>query len=217
MKKHILCFGDSNTHGSCTDPLDSADGGSRFNEDERWTQLLQQKLGSSYLVIEEGLPGRTTVFPDPLDEGMCGLDAIYGIMKSHQPIDLLVIMLGTNDIKQRYQASAYCVALGLERLINKAKVSPFWGSQGPNILVICPPHIGEGILDIPLGDYMGADCVEKSRQLDTWMRPIVQAQGCAYLDGNEFGFYNQVDFMHMTRQSHRQFADRLAEIIPTLV
>ena len=54
MKKHILCFGDSNTHGYCADPSDNADGGIRFNESERWTRLLQDRLGDDYLVIEEG-------------------------------------------------------------------------------------------------------------------------------------------------------------------
>ena len=62
MKKHIVCFGDSNTHGYCADPKDCADGGDRFNEDERWTCLLQKALGEDCLVIEEGLSGRTTVF-----------------------------------------------------------------------------------------------------------------------------------------------------------
>ena len=41
MKRHIVCFGDSNTHGYCFDPADCADGGNRFNEEERWTCLLQ--------------------------------------------------------------------------------------------------------------------------------------------------------------------------------
>ena len=65
MKKHILCIGDSNTHGLCTDPSESADHGSRYNEEERWTCLLQKALGAEYLVIEEGLSGRTCVYDDP--------------------------------------------------------------------------------------------------------------------------------------------------------
>ena len=73
MKKHILCFGDSNTHGYCADPRDCADGGVRFNENERWTCLLGKILGDEYLVIEEGLGGRTTVFDDPYTEGLSGL------------------------------------------------------------------------------------------------------------------------------------------------
>ena len=71
MKKHIVCLGDSNTHGYCADPLDCADPAlARFNEEERWTKLLQAALGDEFLVVEEGLTGRTTVFQDPLYEGL---------------------------------------------------------------------------------------------------------------------------------------------------
>ena len=92
MKKHIVCFGDSNTHGYCADPNDSADRTDRFNEDERWTCLLQKALGEEYLVLEEGLSGRTTVFSDPLHECMSGLDVIYSTLMSHEPVDLLKAM-----------------------------------------------------------------------------------------------------------------------------
>lgn len=94
MKKHIVCIGDSNTHGYCADPADCAEGGIRFNEDERWTCLLQKALGEDYLVTEEGLSGRTTVFPDPLHESMDALGVIYALLKSHEAVDLLVIMNG---------------------------------------------------------------------------------------------------------------------------
>ena len=97
MKKHILCLGDSNTHGYCADPNDCADHGIRFNEDERWTCRLQKALGEEYLVTEEGLSGRTTVFVDPLHESMDALSVAYALLKSHEVIDLLIIMLGTND------------------------------------------------------------------------------------------------------------------------
>ena len=106
MKKHIVCLGDSNTHGYCADPRDSEDRGIRFTENERWTQLLQNSLGEDYLVIEEGLSGRTTCFDDPIHEGLSGLDYIYPCLKSHEAVDLLVIMLGTNDTKDRFYASA---------------------------------------------------------------------------------------------------------------
>jgi len=95
MKKHILCLGDSNTHGYCADPNDCADHGIRFNEEERWTCRLQKALGDEYLVTEEGLSGRTTVFVDPIHESMDALSVIYALLKSHEVIDLLIIMLGT--------------------------------------------------------------------------------------------------------------------------
>ena len=89
MKKHILCLGDSNTHGYCADPADCADHGIRFNEDERWTCRLQKALGVEYLVTEEGLSGRTTVFVDPIHESMDALSVAYALLKSHEVIDLL--------------------------------------------------------------------------------------------------------------------------------
>ena len=100
MKKHIVCYGDSNTHGYCA----ANDG--RFDENERWPRLLEQKLGEDYLVLEEGLSGRTTCFNDPIHEGLSGLDYIYPCLMSHEPVDLLIIMLGTNDTKERFGASA---------------------------------------------------------------------------------------------------------------
>ena len=89
MKKHILCLGDSNTHGYCADPGDCDDSTlARFNEEERWTCLLQRALGDAYLVIEEGLSGRTTVFEDPLNEGMPALPYLAPCLKSHEPVSL---------------------------------------------------------------------------------------------------------------------------------
>ena len=129
MKKHIVCFGDSNTHGYCADPKDCADGGIRYNESERWTCLLGERLGPDTLVLEEGLSGRTTVFSDPLHECMSGLDAIYSVLMSHEPVDLLIIMLGTNDTKERFSANAACIGIGMERLIMKAKKFPAGGTS----------------------------------------------------------------------------------------
>ena len=110
MKKHIVCFGDSNTHGACKDPSDSADHGSRFNENERWTCLLQKKLGEDYLVLEEGLSGRNCAFEDPIHEGMSGVAHISPILMSHEPVDLLIIMLGTNDTKAYFSATPVNIA-----------------------------------------------------------------------------------------------------------
>ena len=135
MKKHILCLGDSNTHGYCADPNDCADHGIRFNEDERWTCRLQKALGEEYLVTEEGLSGRTTVFVDPLHESMDALSVAYALLKSHEVIDLLIIMLGTNDVKERFGANAACIGAGMERLLLKAKSVDCWGGKAPNILV----------------------------------------------------------------------------------
>ena len=199
MKKHILCLGDSNTHGYCADPADCADHGIRFNEDERWTCRLQTALGSEYLVTEEGLSGRTTVFVDPIHESMDALSVAYALLKSHEVIDLLIIMLGTNDVKERFNANAACIGAGMERLILKAKSVDCWGTKAPNILVVAPPRIGDGFHDA----VMGEGCVEKSKGVAEQFRIVAERQGVHFLDAADCAF-NQVDFMHLTRHGHAQ-------------
>lgn len=213
MKKHIVCLGDSNTHGYCADPQDCADGGNRFNEQERWPKVLESLLGPDYLILEEGLSGRTTVFPDALHEGMPALDVICPILMSHEPVDLLIIMLGTNDTKDRLGMNAACIALGMERLIQKAKSIPCWGEHEPNILVVCPPHIGEELHD----PCMGIHCAEKSRELAHYMEPVALRNGCGWLDAQGVAEFNKVDFMHLTKRGHADLAAKLCEMVPTLL
>lgn len=217
MKKHIVCLGDSNTHGSCADPMDSADGLRRYNEDERWTCLLQKALGDEYLVLEEGMSGRTITCPDPLTESISALDVIFPILMNHEPVDLLIIMLGTNDTKDRFGMNAACIAGCMDRLLNKAKSVPCWGNHAPNILVICPAHIGDQMVTSPVGPIMGELCPERSRQLASYMEPIVKAHGFAFLDAEGIVELNQVDFMHLTRKGHALLAEKLAQLVPGLL
>ena len=217
MKKHIVCLGDSNTHGYCADPADCADGGARFNENERWTCLLQKALGEEYLVLEEGLSGRTTVFSDPLHEAMPALDVAYPILMSHEPVDLLIIMLGTNDTKERFSVNPACIARGLERLVDKCKCIPCWGGHKPNILLIAPPHIGDEMEQSDVMPAMGLGCAAKSRELAKHYAVVAQNQGCAFLDAEGVAEFNKVDYMHLTRKGHAQLAEKLTEIVPTLV
>ena len=212
MKKHILCLGDSNTHGYCADPKDCADGGIRFNEDERWTCRLQAALGSDYLVTEEGLSGRTTVFVDPIHESMDALSVLYPILKSHEVIDLLIIMLGTNDVKERFAANEYVIGVGMERLIQRAKTIDCWGTQKPNLLVVAPPRIGDGFHDA----VMGNGCVERSRGVAEQFRIVAERNQVHFLNAADCEF-NQVDFMHLTRKGHAQLAEKLAALVPEIV
>ena len=219
MDRHIVCLGDSNTHGYCADPADSADGAlHRFNEDERWTCLLQKALGDGWRVIEEGLSGRTTVFPDPVEEGLCALDHLYPCLMSHEPVNLLVVMLGTNDTKERLGANAYAIGKGMARLIRKAQTIPCWAEGRPHILIVCPLAIGKGVERSPVAQEMGAGCVEKSLGLPDQFRAVARELGCRFLDANELGLeQNAVDHMHLTRASHAKLARALAELIPTLI
>ena len=214
MKKHIICFGDSNTHGYCADPRDSSDLEDRFNEEERWPCLLQAALGNEYLVIEEGLNGRTTCFEDPLRGGASGLSVLEPVLCSHKNVDLLIIMLGTNDCKQRFGNNAYTIAQGLERLIDRARSLPVWKHGFANILVIAPPAIREEMLKSPAVEDMGREAVEISRGLAKKYAFACLSHGCHFLDANGIAEVNKLDGMHLTRKGHAQLAQKLAEQIP---
>ena len=213
MRRHIVCLGDSNTHGYSPDAPQF-----RFGEEERWTCLLQSLLGVDYLVLEEGLPGRTTVFEDPVEEGLSALPYLCPCLKSHAPVDLLVIMLGTNDTKERLSANACAIGRGLTRLLQKARGIDCWGERGPNILVIAPLVLPKEVERSPVAQEMGAGCVEKSLRVPGQFRAAAKALGCHFLDANRLGLaYNQVDHMHLTLDSHRTLAEALARLIPTLI
>ncbi len=213
MKKHIVCFGDSNTHG-----YKAADNG-RYNEDERWTCLLQKKLGKSFLVLEEGLSGRTTCFDDPIQEGLSGLDYLYPCLMSHEPVDLLMIMLGTNDTKERFSVSPACIGLGLKRLIERAKAATnAWADGKPHILVIVPKAIDKRYEDTPVALTMGWGCAEKSEGLAEEYKKIADLTGCAFFDANTVVSENNgFDYMHLTEEGHVQLSDALAELVPELL
>ena len=167
-------------------------------------------------MLEEGLSGRTTVFHDPLYEGLAAIDYIYPCLKSHEPVSLLIVMLGTNDVKERFAASAECIALGMERLVRKAKTVDCWGPGGePNILVVCPPVIDPRMERSSVGGTMGAGCAEKSRLLPPLLENSARLAGCRFLNAGECEF-NQVDYMHLTRKGHAQLAALLAEVVPGL-
>ena len=214
MKKHVVCFGDSNTHGYC------AKTGGRFDENQRWTCRLQKKLGDQWLILEEGLSGRTTTFDDPIHEALSGLDYIYPCLMSHEPVDLLIIMLGTNDTKERFGASAECIALGLKRLISKAvSTTDCWKNGRPSILIVTPQNIDKRYETSEVGGTMGKGCAEKSQKLAEEYKKIADLTGCAYLDANQVvtAEPNNVDFMHLTEEGHRQLAEALSEIIPEIL
>ncbi|MEK4239293.1 GDSL-type esterase/lipase family protein [Paenibacillus sp. FSL H7-0714] len=131
MKRTIVCFGDSNTWGY------DAETDQRFNDEIRWTGLLHAELGDAYRVIEEGLPGRTSVSDDPLFEGLAGISYLYPCLMSHAPLDLVVIMLGTNDTKEIFALTSYNIAQGIVRLAHKSRGSGAGpAGKAPEVLVL---------------------------------------------------------------------------------
>lgn len=184
---------------------------------ERWTCRLQAALGEDFLVLEEGLPGRTTVFDDPVEESLSALPYLYPCLMSHAPVSLLVVMLGTNDTKERLGANACAIGKGLRRLVRKAQSIDCWAGGQPNLLIVAPPAIGKGVERSPVAQEMGLGCVEKSLRLPGQFRAVAAETRCHFLDANALGLaHNPIDFMHLTRESHARLAAALAERIPTL-
>ncbi len=200
--KRILCFGDSNTWGFVPAL------GTRYDENTRWTGRLSTLLGDGYTVIEEGLNSRTSVFDDPLGVGLNGLTYLTPCLRSHNPIDNLIIMLGTNDTKSRFGATAENIAMGVGRLILEAKSQPVWSGQ-PQILVVAPAVIAPDYSAANLGD----GCHEKSVLLVSELKKIALEHGCDFLDANDVVTVSPLDSIHWTTSGHRDFAQFLSQHI----
>ncbi len=212
INKRILCFGDSNTW--CYD----AESDGRFGDEIRWTNQLHNLLGDAYTVIEEGLGGRTTVFDDPLLEGLNGLSSLVTVFRSQMPIDMAIIMLGTNDCKERFSVNAQNSADGLKRLLVKAMdLDEVWVDR-PRILVVAPIIMQNGLYDTGwIADEMGSGCVEKSQRLPALQKVVADDLGLPFMDCNLFVTPNQIDFMHFDKESNQRFAESLAEKVVEIV
>ena len=197
---NILCFGDSNTYGY------KPDGTGRFDENTRWTQILQKKLGSGYRIIEEGLCGRTTVFQDELREGRRGLDLIGVTVEMHNPLDLMILMLGTNDCKTRYGASAAVIARGLDQVIRKARKS---SSRPFDILVVSPIHLGKGVGEPDFDPEFNDSSEAVSRNLAAEYRKVALQNHAAFLNAADFAFPSITDREHLDEAGHAALAEAI--------
>ncbi len=195
--KRILCFGDSNTFGT------NGSTGMRFDDQIRWTGVLRAKLGDQYAVIEEGLGGRTTVWDDPIELYKNGRTYLMPCLYSHMPLDLVVIMLGTNDLKKRFNLPACDIAAGVEVLINDILSSECGRDGGaPNILLVAPIMIS-GLTELA---EMLEDGEEKSKRLPALYRQLADKHGIYFWDCNEAVKPGKADGVHFDEQGHQQFA-----------
>lgn len=203
-KKRIICFGDSNTWGY--NPAT----GSRYDEETRWPMLLQEKLGSGYLVLEEGQNGRTIACPDPWEWGTkSGLDYILPMVESHAPFDLLIIMLGTNDLKTKFGLPAGDIAGSLQNML--IRTIPYLQYQcrmpEPKILIAAPPVLGEEVPEGNLSEFFDKNGVEKSRKLAYWYQLVAQQFGCSFVDtAEEVTGLSPIDHLHLSPEGHWHMA-----------
>ena len=178
--KTILCFGDSNTWGYDPAATATAPFPIRHPHDVRWTGILSAELGADWRVIEEGQNGRTTVHDDPLNVARNGKDYLPACLESHKPIDLVVMMLGTNDLKNTFGVSAGEIATGAAVLVKMILQSDAGlNGQAPRLLLVCPPAIGDMSRATDIAEKM-IHAVAKSQALPKRYAAVAAQFGCAY-------------------------------------
>ncbi len=202
--KRILCFGDSNTYGYIPGI------GSRYDKAIRWTGILSETLRPyGYEISEQGLNGRTTVFDDPKDPARNGGSVLGTILKETDPIDTVIIMLGTNDCKTRFHADAEMITAGAETLISQIRLY----SPQIRILLLCPAYITEQAKTCPLIDHFDDSSIAKSHALRERYQELARRTGCEFLPVCDFVTTDPADGLHLSAGSHRKIAELLAEQI----
>lgn len=210
--KTIVCYGDSNTWGFMPKEEFPDWTHNRFDFDARWTGILQRALGPEYRVEEEGLNGRTTMFDDVLDERRNGLKYIDTCMLTKMPVDLVILMLGTNDVKEHFCATAYLIARGVGRLVERIRAGGYGpGGKPPEILVMAPARLGKGIADAWPGQEFGANCLEKDARLAGLYANLAKENGLHFLNAAEVAEVSPDDCVHLSAEAHQRLGARVAE------
>jgi acyl-CoA thioesterase FadM/lysophospholipase L1-like esterase len=200
----VLCYGDSNTHG--TRPITRIGLLERHERSDRWPDVMAATLGPDVQVIAEGLPGRTTVHEDPV-EGGCrnGIAVLPAILHSHRPIDLMVVMLGTNDLKPRFSVTAYEIARSVERLCLAARAE----GVVADLMIVAPvPVIEVGTLD---DAFAGAEA--RQAGLAEHLAAVADRIGAGFLDAGAHATVSRIDGVHWDAAAHQALGAAMASAV----
>lgn len=211
--RSALCFGDSNTHG--TRAMRRIGDRDRFGRDVRWPGVMAAALGPDWHVVEEGHPGRNAVFDDPIDGAhKNGLAVLPALLESHRPLDLVIVMLGTNDLKARFGVPASDVALGIERLAKTIRQSDAGPDLAPpTTLLVAPVPVEE--VEPFAQMFEGASA--KSRALARPLADAAERQGCAFLDLAPVARVDPADGIHLDADGQRAVGVAMAEKVIALM
>ena len=175
--------------------------------------VLRRQLGDGYWIVEAGLNGRTTVWDDPLALHRNGRELLLPTLLTHQPLDLVIIMLGTNDLKHRVNASAAEIAEGAGMLTDIVAGSGCGPDGGAAPRSVCPPPIAE--VDESDDEFEGG--VEKSRQLPRYFAAIAEARSCAFFDAGSLISSSDIDGIHLDEREHTRLGTALADQVRQIV
>lgn len=207
MTKTVLCYGDSLTWGYDAETI------GRHDYRNRWPSVLQAALGNEARVIPEGLNGRTTAFDDHLaDCDRNGARILPTILQTHAPLDLVILLLGTNDMKPVVAGSAFAACQGISRLVRLIR-NHAWPFEldGPEILIVAPPAIcATG--NVPFAaSFPGG--IEESAKLATLYRDLADELGCGFFDGNSVAKTTPIDGIHLDAENTRALGRGLESIV----
>jgi lysophospholipase L1-like esterase len=163
-----------------------------------------------YWVIEEGLCGRTSCREDPVEGDRNGLRQLRPILESHKPLDWVAVMLGTNDLKTRFNPTAFDVAAGVQILAISVRDSQTGPQDGPpRVLVICPPPT---VVSGAFAHIFG-DTVERSKKMAPYYKALAKESGVYFLDAGTIIKSSPADGIHLEAEEHRKLAEAVAGII----
>lgn len=208
MEKRILCYGDSNTWGYIPG------GEGRYGKDVRWTGILANKCGAKATVIEEGLNGRTTVFDDPAAAGRNGLEGLPPCLEKYAPIHLVILMLGSNDLKTVFHANAQIAADGMRRIVETAARYSGNGAR-PQILLVSPPAMRESVA-FAATDFDRSSWQE-SKRLKDYYAQIAREHSCMFLDAGTVCSASEADGLHLGSEAHARLAESIYAFVRLLL
>ena len=175
--------------------------------------ILQAALGDGYRVLEEGFGGRTIAFDDPVEGGYkSAMRYLPPCLMSHDPLDLVIVMLGTNDSKQRFAMSAPAIAQALAHLVRLCHLYAADAQGEPSrVLIISPPPVRTEVLKTRMAGTFDARSVEVTQGLAGEYARIAKLMRCGFLNAADFCRASQEDGVHLTADGHRALARGVAE------
>ncbi len=206
--KTILCFGDSNTWGA------NLKDGSRYPRSVRWPSVLQTLLGENYEVINEGLSGRTFVACDPQKTYRTGITHLIPILKTHDPADWIVIMLGTNDVKANHNLNAEDISTHLEQTIQLTQDNNINLKRTPKIIIVCPPS--PVTPDSGKIDPRMTRAPEIFKALPSLYKQVSERYHCDYLNAGDYISSSKIDGYHLDADAHLKLAEVIAKRVKNL-